>query len=200
MNHRTGPLAGLALTLLMFTATTAAQSAPQGPQAGNPQVTLHTTKGPIRLELYPQQAPVTVENFLRYAQDGYYEGTVFHRVISHFMIQGGGLTEDLKPKPTRESIPNEAENGLKNLRGMVAMARTADPHSASSQFFINVEANPVLDHSAPTDSRSWGYAVFARVIDGMTVVDDIRFTETARRNGMADVPVEAVVIESVEVH
>jgi cyclophilin family peptidyl-prolyl cis-trans isomerase len=169
----------------------------------NPQVTLHTNKGDIRLELYPQEAPVSVANFLQYANDGFYDGTVFHRVISHFMIQGGGMTmvedEDgmrLVPKPTREPIVNEADNGLKNERGTLAMARTNDVNSATSQFFINVELNGALDYTGKENSRSWGYAVFGRVVDGMDVVDDIRFVETGPR----DVPVEPVIIESVEVH
>ena len=173
--------------------------------ADKPQVTLHTNKGDIKLELYPQEAPVSVENFLQYANDGFYDGTVFHRVISHFMIQGGGMAmvededEDemrLVPKPTREPIVNEADNGLKNERGTVAFARTNDVNSATSQFFINVELNGSLDHTGKGDSRSWGYAVFGRVVDGMDVVDDIRFVETGPR----DVPVEPVIIESVEIH
>jgi len=171
-------------------------------EAGNPQVTLHTNRGDITLELYPQEAPKTVENFLQYVNDGFYDGTVFHRVISHFMIQGGGMlvvNDDngmqLLPKPTRDPIVNEADNGLKNTRGTVAMARTNNVDSATSQFFINVEINSSLDHTGKDDSRAWGYAVFGRVIDGMDVVDDIRFVET----GPQDVPVEAVVIESVEV-
>ena len=169
----------------------------------NPQVTLHTNQGDIRLELYPQEAPITVANFLQYANDGYYEGTVFHRIISHFMIQGGGMilveNEDgmsLAPKPTREPIVNEADNGLKNERGTVAMARTNEVNSASSQFFINVEINGTLDHTGKDDSRSWGYAVFGRVVDGMDVVDDVRFVET----GPGDGPIEPIIIESVEVH
>ena len=166
----------------------------------NPQVTLHTNKGDIRLELYASQAPATVENFLRYARDGFYDGTIFHRVISHFMIQGGGFTPELVQKPTRDPIPNEADNGLKNLRGTIAMARTNDPNSATAQFFINVEGNPPLDHTGTDSSRAWGYAVFGAVVDGMSVVDDIRFVETTRVKGMADVPVEPVIIESVEVH
>jgi len=172
-------------------------------EAGNPQVTLHTNYGDIRLELYPREAPKSVENFLQYANEGFYDGTVFHRVISHFMIQGGGMAivegetgMDLQPKPTHDPIVNEADNGLKNVRGTIAMARTNDADSATSQFFINVEINGSLDHVSKDDSRAWGYAVFGRVIDGMDVVDDIRFVETGPR----DVPVEPVIIESVEVH
>lgn len=171
--------------------------------AGNPQVTLHTNHGDIRLELYPQQAPKSVENFLQYANEGFYDGTAFHRVISHFMIQGGGMAfvegeggTDLQPKPTHDPIVNEADNGLKNERGTIAMARTNEVDSATSQFFINVEINGSLDHVSKNDSRAWGYAVFGRVIDGMDVVDDIRFVKT----GPQDVPVEPVIIESVEVH
>lgn len=164
--------------------------------ADKPQVTIHTSKGDIRLELYPQESPISVENFLQYARDGYYEGTIFHRVISHFMIQGGGMTVDMERKPTREQIINEADNGLKNLRGTVAMARTNDVNSATSQFFINVEVNGALDHVSKENSRSWGYAVFGRVVDGMDVVDDIRFVKTDQR----DMPLEPVFIESVEIH
>jgi peptidyl-prolyl cis-trans isomerase B (cyclophilin B) len=170
---------------------------------GNPQVTLHTSRGDIRLELYPNEAPISVENFLQYARDGFYNGTVFHRVISYFMIQGGGMEVveneegwELVAKPTRDPIVNEADNGLKNLRGTVAMARTNDVNSATSQFFINVEMNNSLDHVSKDDSRAWGYAVFGRVVDGMDVVDDIRFVET----GPQDVPTEPVVIESVEIN
>jgi len=172
-------------------------------EAGNPQVTLHTNHGDIRLELFPKDAPVTVANFLQYARDGFYNGTVFHRVISYFMIQGGGLEvvegengPDLVAKPTRDPIVNEADNGLKNDRGTIAMARTNDVDSATSQFFINVEKNGSLDHASKENSRTWGYAVFGRVIDGMDVVDDIRFVET----GEQDVPLEPVIIESVEIN
>ncbi len=172
----------------------------------NPQVTLHTSMGDIKLELYSQEAPESVANFLQYANDGYYDGTIFHRVISHFMIQGGGMTvveEEngmrLLPKPTRDPIVNEANNGLKNERGTLAMARTNEVNSATSQFYINVELNGSLDFTSdvnPDDSRAWGYTVFGRVTDGMDVVDDIRFVETGER----DVPNKPVIIESVEVH
>jgi peptidyl-prolyl cis-trans isomerase B (cyclophilin B) len=164
-------------------------------EAENPQVTIHTNHGDIRLELFPQDAPISVANFLQYANDGFYDGTIFHRVISHFMIQGGGITPDMQRKPTREPITNEATNGLKNRRGTIAMARTNDEHSATSQFFINVEVNGALNHKSMADSREWGYTVFGKVIDGMDVVDDIRFVPTTK-----DVPDEVVLIESVEVH
>lgn len=160
-----------------------------------PRAVIRTSLGDITVELYPSQAPKTVENFLQYARDGFYAGTTFHRVISSFMIQGGGLTADLQRKPTREPIANEADNGLKNLRGTIAMARTADPDSATSQFFINVEANPPLDHTGKTDSRAWGYTVFGHVVDGMEVVDRIRFVKTNAQ----DVPLEPVIIEGVDV-
>jgi len=179
------------VVLLLSTTAVNAQ-----PEDSNPEVTIHTSMGDIRLELYPQAAPITVENFLQYARDGYYEGTVFHRVISHFMIQGGGMTADMKPRQTREPIINEADNGLKNERGTIAMARTNDVNSATSQFFINVEVNGTLDHVDKESSRNWGYAVFGRVIEGMDVVDNIRFVETNAR----DMPIETVLIESVELH
>jgi peptidyl-prolyl cis-trans isomerase B (cyclophilin B) len=164
--------------------------------AENPQATIHTNRGDIRIELFANEAPTSVDNFLRYARDGYYDGTIFHRVISHFMIQGGGMTADMQQKPTREPIVNEADNGLSNVRGTIAMARTNDIDSATSQFFINVELNAGLDHTGKGSSREWGYAVFGKVVEGMDVVDDIRFVET----GPNDVPRETVLIESVEVH
>jgi len=166
------------------------------PEAKNPEVTIHTDRGDIRLELFPKESPISVENFLQYANDGFYEGTLFHRVISHFMIQGGGMGTDMQRKLTRDPITNEADNGLKNTRGTVAMARTNDVNSATSQFFINVEVNGALDYVSKENSRTWGYTVFGQVIDGMDVVDDIRFVETAQR----DIPIVPVVIESVEVH
>lgn len=183
----------LLLSISLLTLAFSTPLAAQDNQA--PRLVINTTKGAITVELYPSQAPETVENFLQYANEGFYEGTTFHRVISHFMIQGGGLTEDLRPKPTRKPIPNEADNGLKNLRGTIAMARTADPDSATSQFFINVEANPELDHKGTSNPGEWGYAVFGHVVDGMNVVDKIRFVKTSA----GDVPLEAVIITSVEV-
>ncbi len=163
--------------------------------AEKPRAVIRTSFGDITVELYPTQAPKTVENFLQYARDGFYEGTTFHRVISSFMIQGGGLDADYRALPTREPIPNEADNGLKNRRGTIAMARTNDPESATAQFFINVEANPPLDHTGKTDSRAWGYTVFGHVVDGMDVVDKIRFVRTDAR----DAPLEPVMIEGVDV-
>ena len=184
-------LISLIAVLILSTSVAIAQQ-----DVKNPEVTIHTSQGDIRLELFAQESPVSVENFLQYANDGFYEGTIFHRVISHFMIQGGGMTSDMQRKPTRDPIVNEADNGLKNERGTVAMARTNDVNSATSQFFVNVEVNGALDHTSTENSRTWGYAVFGKVIDGMNVVDNIRFVETGQR----DVPTEAVIIESVEVH
>lgn len=166
---------------------------------GNPTAVIQTSKGTIEVELYPGQAPKTVENFVSYAQSGFYDGTIFHRVISHFMIQGGGFTVDMEKKPTGEPIPNEADNGLSNKRGTIAMARTNHPHSATAQFFINVQDNMNLDYSGQGSSSAWGYAVFGRVTSGMDVVDDIRFVQTERAGPYSDVPVEPVIIERVEI-
>ena len=163
------------------------------------RVSMTTSAGEIQLELYPDKAPKTVENFVGYANGGFYDGTIFHRVISNFMIQGGGFTPDMQKKPTGEAIPNEAGNGLSNKRGTIAMARTNDPHSATAQFFINVQDNMNLDFSGGTNSRNWGYAVFGRVTEGMEVVDEIRFVQTSRKPPYSDVPVEPVVIEQVRV-
>jgi peptidyl-prolyl cis-trans isomerase A (cyclophilin A) len=160
--------------------------------ASNPEVVFETTAGDIRLELYEAEAPRTVENFLAYVDDGFYEGTIFHRVIPDFVIQGGGFTTDFERRATRDPIVNEADNGLENRRGTLSMARTSAPDSATSQFFVNLSDNAFLDHG----ERDFGYAVFARVVDGMAVVERIAGGETSRRNGMADVPVEPVVIEA----
>jgi peptidyl-prolyl cis-trans isomerase B (cyclophilin B) len=161
-------------------------------------IKLHTNLGVITLELDHARAPATAANFLRYARDGFFEGTLFHRVIPNFMIQGGGLNPDMNQKPGRTPIRNEADNGLKNQIGTVAMARTADPHSASSQFFINLKDNDFLDHRSPT-SQGWGYCVFGQVVDGMEVVEAIAKVATTSRRGHQDVPVENVLIEKTEV-
>ncbi len=163
-----------------------------------PQVILHTSKGPITIELFADEAPKSVENFLAYARDGHYDGTIFHRVIPNFMIQGGGFDADMNQKTTRAPITNEADNGLTNTRGTLAMARTSDPHSATAQFFINVTDNDFLNHRGPQSGRTWGYAVFGRVTEGLEVVDEIRQVETTSRGMHQDVPVEPVVIERVE--
>ncbi len=184
---------------LLISGPVTAQDQTQGQSSANPTAILHTSRGDIRLELFADRSPLSVENFIRYAEDGYYDGTIFHRVISHFMIQGGGFTEELEKKPTREPITNEANNGVSNQRGTIAMARTNDPHSATSQFFINVQDNINLNHVAKSDSRSWGYTAFGQVTEGMDVVDDIRFAQTSNRQGMGDVPNITIVIKSVEI-
>jgi peptidyl-prolyl cis-trans isomerase B (cyclophilin B) len=162
--------------------------------AENPRVGLDTSNGRIILELFADKAPVSVENFLAYVESGYYDGTIFHRVIPKFMIQGGGFTAEMKMKPSRSPIRNEADNGLKNERGTIAMARTPDPHSASSQFFINTVDNDFLNHKRK-DPRGWGYAVFGRVVEGMEVVDAISAVKTGIRGMYQDVPVEPVLIK-----
>lgn len=165
--------------------------------AANPLVKLETNKGAIVLELAADKAPNTVENFLRYVNEGFYQDTIFHRVIDNFMIQGGGFTVDFMQKPTHEPIANEADNGLKNMRGTIAMARTADPHSATAQFFINVKDNPFLDFRAK-DIQGWGYTVFGEVIEGMGVIDAIKAVQT-RSGGpfRTDVPNEPIIIKNV---
>ena len=153
-----------------------------------------TSKGTFTVQLFDKQAPISVENFLRYADEGFFEGTIFHRVIPGFMVQGGGLTADLKNKQGHEPIKNEATNGLKNKRGTLSMARTNDINSATSQFFINVVDNEFLDHKP----GNYGYAVFARIDSGMDVVDEIAKAKTGNRGMYQDVPVETVTIESVK--
>ena len=165
--------------------------------AGNPRVALQTTKGRIVIELNAEKAPKTVKNFLDYVKAGFYNGTIFHRVIPGFMVQGGGFTPDMTEKPTRPPIQNEADNGLQNQRGTVAMARTNDPHSASSQFFINVANNNSLNFKNKEDG--WGYAVFGNVVEGMDVVDAIGQAKTANRGPNGDVPLQAVVIQKATI-
>lgn len=172
--------------------------ATEQPAAPAPRVALTTNLGRIVIELDPVKAPKSAENFLQYVRDGFYAGTVFHRVIPGFMAQGGGFTADLQLKPTRAAIPNEANNGLSNLRGTVAMARTNDPHSATAQFFINVVDNQRLDFVSEQDGL-WGYAVFGKVVEGMEVVDKIIAIPTGGQGPLPSaVPMEPVVIESAE--
>ncbi len=161
-----------------------------------PRVAVETSKGTFVLELYPDKAPETVRNFLQYVEDGFYDGTVFHRVVPGFVIQGGGFTAEFKRKPTRPAIKNEASNGLGNGRGTVAMARTAVVDSATSQFFVNLKDNGFLDHRDNTP-RGFGYAVFGRVVDGMDVVDAIAGVKTGTVRGFQNVPLEPVVIVKV---
>ena len=165
----------------------------------NLTVILHTNFGEIELELFADKAPKSVENFIAYAEAGHYNNTLFHRVIPNFMIQGGGFDLDFQQKPTQEPIVNEADNGVSNTRGTLAMARTMSPHSATSQFFINVQDNTFLDHQGTYSGQAWGYAVFGQVIRGMEVVDAIRQVPTGRRSGHQDVPVDPVIIERVEI-
>jgi len=159
-----------------------------------PKVLMKTSLGEIELELNAEKAPVTVDNFLRYVDEGFYNGTIFHRVINNFMIQGGGFTADMRRKATHAPIKNEARNGLKNERGTIAMARTSAPHSATAQFFINHVDNANLDYPS---FDGWGYAVFGKVTRGMETVDKIADVFTTTRNGMQNVPEQAVVIESI---
>jgi len=155
-------------------------------------IRFETSHGPFTVELFPNEAPVTVENFLRYVDDGFFDGTIFHRIVPGFVIQGGGLTADFSNKQTRAAISNEAKNGLKNTRGSLSMARTSDINSATSQFFVNLTDNAFLDNSA----RDYGYAVFGRVTEGMDVIDKIAKVGTGRRKGYTDAPLEDVVITS----
>lgn len=161
-------------------------------------IILHTNFGDITLELDAAKAPKTTANFVEYVKSGHYDGTIFHRVINNFMIQGGGFDKNMKQKPTRAPIANEANNGLKNLTGTIAMARTSDPHSASAQFFINVKDNDFLDFRNET-TQGWGYAVFGKVTQGMDVVNKIKVVNTSNSGGHGDVPMEPVIIVSAEV-
>ena len=162
------------------------------------QVLMTTTVGPITLELDADNAPKTVENFLSYVSSGFYDGTIFHRVIDNFMIQGGGFDAEMSQKETEAPIENEANNGLKNLRGSIAMARTQDPHSATAQFFINVKDNDFLNHTGE-NMQGWGYAVIGKVAEGDDVLDKIRCVQTGSAAGHQDVPLEPIIIESVTI-
>ncbi|MGC9386895.1 MAG: peptidylprolyl isomerase [Hydrogenovibrio sp.] len=182
----------LSLFFSLFTFQTFADNT-TATEPKHPIVLIQTSLGDIEAELYPEKAPESVKNFLRYVNEGFYDGTIFHRVISNFMIQGGGFTPTLQKKPTHAPIQNEADNGLRNRIGTLAMARTNDPHSATSQFFINVGQNTFLDFRDKTP-RAYGYAVFGRVIKGMKVVNQIRQVPTGFKNGMGDVPNQTVEI------
>ena len=166
--------------------------------AGNPKVEMETSKGKMVIELFPEKAPETVKNFLNYVEAKFYDGTIFHRVIPKFMIQGGGFTSDMKKKTGGTPIKNEADNGLKNDRGTIAMARTGDPHSATAQFFINSVNNDFLNHKSKTQ-QGWGYVVFGKVISGMDVIDAISAVKTVTRGGYRDVPAETIQINSAKV-
>ena len=191
--------ASLALVFCLASLGGAQPAAAEGAAAkgGKPVVTLTTSLGVIELELDPEKAPLTVKNYLEYVDAGFFDGTVFHRVIPGFMIQGGGFTPDFTQKPTRAQIKNEAGNGLKNARGTVAMARTNVVDSATAQFFINLKDNDFLNHSSP-DPRGFGYAVFGHVTQGMDVVDKIAAVSTGSKGGMQDVPTANVLIQSAK--
>ncbi len=185
---------GIPVLLILLLALAAGPAASSEAPDPFPRVRLETSMGDIVLELDRDKAPRTVDNFLRYVQDGFYDGTIFHRVVRNFVIQGGGYTTALQKKATRPPIRNEADNGLRNRRGTIAMARTSEPHSATAQFFINVADNGLLDHVEPT-RRGWGYAVFGRVVAGMDVVDRIQRTPTGRVGPFRrDAPLRPVVI------
>ncbi len=188
----------LALAMLATTWVESTGSEEKGmAKTTNPIVTMETSEGTIKIELWPAKAPVTVKNFLRYADEGFYDGTIFHRVIDNFMIQGGGFTADMTNKPTNQPIKNEATADLKNDRGTIAMARTRDLHSATSQFFINLKDNDFLNHYDDT-ATGFGYAVFGKVIDGMDVVARIGKVKTTTSGPYRDVPAQPVVIKHVK--
>jgi peptidyl-prolyl cis-trans isomerase B (cyclophilin B) len=182
----------------LVAAAAVAQPAPKPPASANPQVLLETSKGNITIELFADKAPKTVKNFLDYVKSGHYSGTIFHRVIPGFMVQGGGFNADMSEKSSRPPIQNEADNGVPNQRGTLAMARTPDPNSASDQFFINVANNGFLNHRSKTPD-GWGYAVFGKVTDGMDVVDAIVKVPTTTKGPHQNVPVEAVVLRKASI-
>ena len=186
------------LRLITLAALLAAGAANAQNNEAKTMVKMTTNLGTIEIEVFQDQAPLTVANFLQYVRDGFYDGVIFHRVIPNFVIQGGGFTPGMQQKETRDPIQNEADNGLKNSRGTLSMARTNEPHSASSQFFINLRDNSSLDHRGK-DTRGWGYAVFARVVSGMEVVDQIAAVETTSAGFHRDVPATDVVIEKAVV-
>jgi cyclophilin family peptidyl-prolyl cis-trans isomerase len=183
-----------ALALLPLLAAFTAQA--ETAVAANPSVVVKTSMGSFKIELWPDKAPETVKNFLKYVDDGFYAGTIFHRVIDGFMVQGGGLDQEMSKKATRAPIVNEAGNKLKNLVGTVAMARTGEPNSATAQFFVNVKDNAFLDYR-DTSREGIGYCVFGKVVEGMDVVDKIKVVPTGTKAGMRDVPLTPVVIESI---
>lgn len=186
----------LSLALAAVLASPALAAEPAG--TPSPAVKLETNMGDIVVRLDAAKAPETVANFLKYVKEGHYDGTIFHRVINNFMIQGGGMTADMKEKPAGKPIKNEAANGLKNTKYTIAMARTSDPHSATAQFFINVKDNDFLDHKAPS-GQGWGYAVFGKVIKGQDVVDKIKGVPTGNRGMHQDVPREPVIIKKASI-
>lgn len=185
----------LALIFVLFVLTSGCNAMSENT---NPTVKIETSKGAIVLELYADKAPKTVENFLTYVKEGFFDGTIFHRVIPNFMIQGGGFTPDMQEKPNKNPIENEADNGLKNDAGTIAMARTPNPHSATSQFFINLKDNGFLNFSGQTQ-QGWGYCVFGKVIEGMDIVQAIEKVETSSSGAHQDVPSEAITMTKVSI-
>jgi peptidyl-prolyl cis-trans isomerase A (cyclophilin A) len=184
------------VAILLFAGFVSAQTAKKAPAAKNPVVEMDTTMGVIKIELLTAKAPITTKNFLDYVSSGFFTGTIFHRVVPNFVIQGGGYTTTMARKPTQPPIKNESDNGLKNLRGTLSMARYGDPNSATSQFFINLQANPSLD----AEPGKPGYAVFAKVVDGMAIVDKIAAAKTAPKGaGFENVPVQAIAVKSTKV-
>jgi peptidyl-prolyl cis-trans isomerase B (cyclophilin B) len=201
MPRITDPLAVLVTVLFAVAGAACAETTaapPEAPMTDQPRVQLQTSHGTIVLELDAAKAPKTVASFLGYVRDGFFDGTVFHRVIPGFMIQGGGFTSDLRQKPTGPPVENEADNGLQNRRGTIAMARTNDPHSATAQFFVNLVDNRPLDHTDKS-RNGWGYTVFGEVVEGMDVVDRIAAVPTGNAGGHQNVPRQPVVIESARV-
>lgn len=178
----------------LFALSVILASAGDAMAADKPLVTFNTSMGDFTVQLEPENAPKTVANFLQYVRDGHYDGTIFHRVIAKFMVQGGGFTEDLKEKPTRGPISNEADTGLLNERGTIAMARTGDPHSATAQFFVNVVYNKFLDHTAKSQ-EGWGYTAFGRVIEGMNIIGRMARVKTGSQGPYSDVPEKTIIIE-----
>jgi len=187
-------LACLACLLAVVGSASGAEPVKAPAAPSHPHVLFETSKGNFTIELYPDKAPKTVENFLQYVKTGFFDGTIFHRVIPDFMIQGGGFTADLTQKPTKPPIPNEADNRLLNERGTLAMARTNDPNSATAQFFVNLKNNGFLNYTASTPS-GWGYCVFGKVVEGMETVDAIAAVPTGRKGSYTDVPTVTVVIK-----
>ncbi len=184
-------------------AKTAGSTSPDSTKKGdkmsaNPMIKMETSKGTMTIELFADKAPNSVANFMSYVEDGFYDGLIFHRVIPNFMVQGGGMMPDMSEKPNKAPIKNEANNGLKNDRGTLAMARTQDPHSATSQFFINLKDNDFLNFTSETPA-GWGYAVFGKVTDGLDVIDEIAKVKTGNHGGHGDVPLEPVMIDKVTV-
>lgn len=188
----------IALSMMLFLTSTYSFATENPMSNTQPKVKLQTNLGAITIQLDAEKAPVTTENFLSYVKEGFYNGTIFHRVIPSFMAQGGGFTKDFQQKATHNPIKNEADNGLKNKRGSIAMARTSDPNSATAQFFINYKDNAFLDYSSPT-ANGWGYAVFGEVTSGMDVVDAMAQVKTGNRGMHQDVPQQDIVIESAEI-